>query len=239
MKNLKRVIVLFLTITSFSGVFALDKGINTLSEKEKKEGWHLLFNGKNLAGWQTYEGKKITGWKVIGGVLNNSGFADVKGGDIITKKKFKNFELLLEWKIAPKSNSGIFYHVDPKASKTMPETGPEYQFLDDKGWPDKLHDDQYSGANYAMNAPQNAVVKDINEWNQARIIVNGTHVEHYLNGIKVVDYNLWDNDWKARKEKGKWKDCPSYGMATEGNIGLQDHGGLTQFRNMKIRIIKD
>jgi hypothetical protein len=238
MRNFKRIIILFLTAISFSGVFAQNESINSLSEKEKKEGWHLLFNGKNLAGWETFEGKKITGWKVIDGVLNNSGFASGKGGDIITKGSFKNFELSLEWKIAPQSNSGIFFHVDPKAAESIPETGPEYQLLDDKGWPDKLHDDQYSGANYAMNAPQHAVVKDVNEWNQTRIVVNGTHVEHYLNGVKVVAYNLWDNDWRTRKEKSKWKDCPDYGMAAEGRIGLQDHGGLTQFRNI-IRKIND
>ena len=239
MENFKRIIILFLTATLFSGVFAQNVSINSLSEKEKKEGWQLLFNGKNLSGWETFEGKKITGWKVIDGVLNNSGFANVKGGDIITKDKFKNFELSLEWKVAPQSNSGIFYHVDPKAAESMAETGPEYQLIDDKGWPDKVHDDQYSGANYAMNAPQFAVVKDISEWNQTLIIVNETHVQHYLNGVKVVDYQLWDNDWKARKEKSKWKDCPNYGMARTGYIGLQDHGGLTQFRNIKIRNIND
>jgi hypothetical protein len=128
--------------------------------------------------------------------------------------------------------------VDQKAGKTMPESAPEYQLLDDKGWPDKLHDDQYTGANYAMNAPQNAAVKPVNEWNQTTIIVDGAHVQHFLNGVKVVDYQLWDADWLARKAKGKWKDYPAYGLAKKGNIGLQDHGGLTQFRNIKIKVIK-
>ena len=118
----------------------------------------------------------------------------------------------------------------------MPESAPEYQLLDDKGWPDKLNDDQYTGANYAMNAPQNAEVKPLNEWNHTTIIVDGAHVQHFLNGVKVVDYYLWDADWLARKTKGKWKDYPLYGLAKKGNIGLQDHGGLTQFRNMKIRV---
>lgn len=236
--NMKNLITIFLVIAAFGTVTAQSKSINTLTEKEKNEGWHLLFNGKNLAGWKTFQGRDITGWKVIDGVLNNSGVGSDHGGDIITREKFQNFELSVEWKIAPQSNSGIFYHVNEKIGTAIYESGPEYQLLDDKGWPEKLHDDQYSGANYGMHAPKNAVVKDISEWNETRIVVDGTHVQHFLNGVKVVDYHLWDADWKSRKEKGKWKDYPYYGMAKKGHIGLQDHGGLVQFRNMKIKVIK-
>lgn len=235
---MRKIFALMLGMAAFLTVVAQNDKINTLSEKEKKEGWQLLFNGKNLAGWRTFQGKEISGWKVIDGVLNNSGVGSDHGGDIITKVKFQNFELSLEWKIAPKSNSGIFYHVNEKIGTAIYESGPEYQLIDDKGWSDKLRDDQYSGANYGMHAPKNAVVKDLNEWNQTRIIVDGTHVQHYLNGVKVVDYYLWDNDWKLLKENGKWKDYPYYGMARKGQIGLQDHGGLAQFRNIKIKVIK-
>jgi len=237
---MKKLLVLFFAIIAFTTASAQNSKPNTLTKEEKKEGWQLLFKGKDLEGWEKYTGEKVTGWKVIDGVLNNSGSGSAadQGGDIVTKKKYANFELTLEWKIAPQSNSGIFYHVDQKAGKTMPESAPEYQLLDDKGWPDKLHDDQYTGANYAMNAPQNAAVKPVNEWNQTTIIVDGAHVQHFLNGVKVVDYQLWDADWLARKAKGKWKDYPAYGLAKKGNIGLQDHGGLTQFRNIKIKVIK-
>lgn len=235
---MKRLFVLILGIIVFITVAAQNEKINTLSEKEKKEGWRLLFNGKNIDGWRTFQGKEITGWKVVDGVLNNSGVGSDHGGDIITREKFQNFELSLEWKIAPQSNSGIFYHVNEKIGTAIYESGPEYQLIDDKGWPDKLRDDQYSGANYGMHAPKNAVVKELSEWNQTRIIVDGPHVLHYLNGVKVVDYELWNNDWKMLKEKGKWKDYPYYGMARKGQIGLQDHGGLAQFRNIKIKVIK-
>ena len=234
---MKRIALVFFFLTIFLTVWALIPPNNSLSEKEKMEGWQLLFNGKNLDGWKSFQGKEISGWKVIDGVLNNSGVGSDHGGDIVTKEKFQNFELSLEWKIASKSNSGIFYHVNEKIGNAIFESGPEYQLIDDKGWPEKLNDYQYSGANYGMHAPQNAVVKDISEWNQARIIVDGAHVQHYLNGIKVVDYYLWDDGWKALKEKGKWKDYPYYGMAKKGNIGLQDHGGLAQFRNIKIKVI--
>lgn len=225
-------------LIAFLSVSAQSSPCNYLSENEKREGWKLLFNGKNLDGWKTFQGKEISGWKVIDGVLNNSGIGSDHGGDIVTKEKFQNFELAIEWKIASKSNSGIFYHVNEKIGKAIYESGPEYQIIDDIGWPDKLHNDQYSGADYGMYAPQNATVKEIGDWNQTRIIVNGTHVQHYLNGVKVVDYQLWDTDWMSQKENGKWKDFPYYGMARKGNIGLQDHGGLAQFRSIKIKVIK-
>jgi hypothetical protein len=235
---MKKILFQFLILSTAFTVFSQNNKINTLSEKEKQEGWQLLFNGKNLDGWKTFQGKEITGWRVIDGVLNNSGVGSDHGGDIVTRNKYQNFELSLEWKIASQSNSGIFYHVNEKIGKAIYESGPEYQLLDDKGWPDKLHDDQYSGSNYGMHAPVKSAVKDVGEWNQARIVVDGTHVQHFLNGVKVVDYNLWDAEWNALKEKGKWKDYPYYGMAKKGNIGLQDHGGLAQFRNIKIKVIK-
>ena len=235
---MKKIVVFIIGFVIFLSATAQNEKINTLSEKEKKEGWRLLFNGKNLDGWRTFQGREITGWKVIDGVLNNSGVGSDHGGDIITREKFQNFELELDWKIAPQSNSGIFYHVNEKIGTAIYESGPEYQLIDDKGWPDKLRDDQYSGANYGMHAPKNAIVKDVNDWNQARIVVNGAHFQHYLNGVKVVDYYLWDDDWMQLKEKGKWKDYPYYGMALKGPIGLQDHGGLAQFRNIKIKVIK-
>ncbi|MDP2337257.1 MAG: DUF1080 domain-containing protein [Bacteroidota bacterium] len=235
---MKKILTLVIGLLFYLAVVAQNDRNNILLEKEKKEGWQLLFNGKNLDGWRMFQGKEITGWKVIDGVLNNSGVGSDHGGDIITRGKFQNFELSVEWKIAPRSNSGIFFHVNEKIGKAIYESGPEYQLLDDRGWPEKLHDYQYSGANYGMQAPMSAVVKDLNEWNQARIVVDGTHVQHYLNGVKVVDYNLWDIDWKTRKQNNKWKDYPYYGMAKKGHIGLQDHGGLAQFRNIKIKIIQ-
>lgn len=235
---MKFIMLVFSCLAISLSTFAQSSQINVLTEKEKNDGWRLLFNGKNLEGWKTFQGKEITGWKIIDGVLNNSGVGSDHGGDIVTRDKFQSFELSIEWKIAPQSNSGIFYRVNEKIGKAIYESGPEYQLIDDKGWPEKLHDNQYSGANYGMNAPQNAAVKSLSDWNQTKIILDGTHVQHFLNGVKVVDYNLGDSDWKTRKENGKWKDYPYYGMAKKGNIGLQDHGGLAQFRNIKIKIIK-
>jgi hypothetical protein len=119
------------------------------------------------------------------------------------------------------------------------ETGPEYQLIDDNSWPTQLKESQYSGANYDMHPPKNAKVVPPDEWNKTRLIVNGPHVEHWLNGKKVVEYELWSDEWHQLKANSKWKDKPHYGAAKNGHIGLQDHGGLTMFRNMKIRELEE
>ncbi len=208
---------------------------NTLSKKEKKEGWELLFDGISMAQWKTFNGGEVTGWKILNGEMHNSGEGSDHGGDIITKKQYENFELYLEWKVDSVSNSGIFFHVQEGITDAIYETGPEYQLIDDKGWPDKIENYQFSGANYGMHPPENAEVKPLDEWNSTRIIVNNPHVEHWLNGKKIVEYELWSDDWKIKKAASKWAETPHYGEAQNGHIGLQDHGGLTMFRNIKIR----
>jgi hypothetical protein len=213
--------------------------VKSLSEQEIEQGWELLFDGKSMDKWKTFNGGEVTGWKIVGNEMHNSGVGSDHGGDIITKKQYKNFELYLEWKVSPQSNSGIFIHVQEGLTDAIYESGPEYQLIDDKGWPEKLDASQYSGANYAMHAPENAEVKPIDEWNTTRIVVKNPHVEHWLNGKKVVEYDLWSDEWKARKAEGKWAEMPNYGEAKSGHVGLQDHGGLTMFRNIKIRKIND
>jgi hypothetical protein len=211
-------------------------GINTLTKEEKVAGWQLLFDGNTINGWRIFKNGEVTGWKIEEGILYNSGIGSDHGGDIVTKDIFKDFELYLEWKIDSASNSGIFYHVEEADSiSAIYESGPEYQLFDDVSYKGKVKSDQLSGANYGMNEPQNVKVKSLGQWNKTRIIIKGTHVEHWLNGIKVVDYELWSKDWWNRKNTGKWKDYPYYGMGKKGHIGLQDHGGLTCFRNIKIR----
>lgn len=209
--------------------------LNTLTNKEKQDGWELLFDGKSMENWKTFNGGEVTGWKIVDGELHNSGVGSDHGGDIITKKQFENFELVLEWKIAPASNSGVFFHVQEGITDAIYESGAEYQLMDDKGWPDPLDANQNSGANYAMHAPQNAKVKPLDEWNESRLVVKNPHVEHWLNGKKVLQYDLWSDEWHAAKAAGKWADTPHYGEAKKGHVGLQDHGGLTMFRNIKIR----
>jgi hypothetical protein len=207
---------------------------NKLSKEEKKAGWELLFNGEDLDGWKIFQGGEVKNWKVIDGVLENSGKGSDYAGDIITKEQFEDFELYLEWKITSKSNSGIFIRAKEGVAEKIYETAPEYQLIDDKGRLG-LTAAQYTGANYAMDKPVGAEVKPLDQWNTTRIVVNGSNVKHFLNGIMVVEYDFWTEEWKQNKSNSKWKNAPHYGMAKKGHIGIQDHGGLTKFRNIKIR----
>lgn len=232
-------IIIFATIILFLFTTSFAQEINTLSKQEKKDGWELLFNGEDLKGWKIFNGGKVQGWKVIDGILHNSGEGSDHGGDIITTKQFQDFELYLEWNISPLSNSGIFIHVQEKIVDRIYLSGPEYQLCDDIGVDKKRgtlrNKNQYTASGYAMYEAQNPQLKPISEWNTTRITVKGSHVEHWLNGQKTAEYELWSDDWYAQKENSKWKDKPHYGMAKKGHIGIQDHGGLTQFRNIKIR----
>lgn len=234
-KTLVKILIVFFVF----GISNLGKAQNKLTKKEKKEGWNLLFDGKTTNGWRNYGKQSISGWSVNDGILQNSGVGSDHGGDIISNDQFEDFELYFEWKIAKESNSGVFYRVNEIEGKAIYSSAPEFQLLDDVGWPDKLDDSQYSGANYAMNAPKNAKVKSIDKFNTSRIIVKDENVEHWLNGVKVVDYKLWTDTWKEHKGKSKWKDHPKYGTFIKGNIGFQDHGGTTMFKNIKIKDITD
>ncbi len=198
--------------------------------------WTNLFDGKTLAGWRTYQNKPADSWQTNDGVLSNKGNKDpnTKHADLITEKQYENFELSIEWKIAPQANSGILYMVTEEFPSSY-HSGPEYQLIDDKGYPGKLETWQITGANYAMDAPMLDATKPAGEWNLTVIIVNKGHVEHWLNGKKVVAYDLWTDAWKQHKETGKWKDVKGYGLSKKGHIALQDHGGEAWFKNIKIR----
>lgn len=209
----------------------------TVDKKQADTGWTTLFDGISLSGWRTYQNKKSDSWSVQDGSLHCIGSTEDKSdtrSDLITNDQFENFDLTIDWKISPKGNSGIMYMVKEKDS-TAYKTGPEYQVIDDKNFPEKLEDWQKTGANYAMNPAPAAAPNPVGEWNNTEIILNKGHVEHWLNGKKIVEYELWSDEWKANKAKGKWKDTPGYGMSKTGHIALQDHGSEAWFRNIKIR----
>lgn len=215
-----------------------DLTINTLTAEEEEQGWQLLFDGETLNGWHSFLEDTITGWTVEDGTLKALGMGGDIGGDIVSDDQFENFELSLEWKIAPEGNSGILYLVvEDTAYDAVYETGPEYQLLDDVGFPEQLSEMQLTGANYAMHVAQDSVkeLKPVGEWNTAGIIINNGHVEHWLNGKKVVEYELWSDEWKELVQAGKWADYPGYGSAKKGHLALQDHGNFVWFRNVKIK----
>ncbi|MGE0771553.1 MAG: DUF1080 domain-containing protein [Cyclobacteriaceae bacterium] len=208
---------------------------NQLTEAQKAEGWTLLFDGKSMDGWKFFKGRPANGWKVENGTLHcvAADSADERN-DIMTEKQYTNFELALEWKIANQGNSGIIYRATEEFDQPY-QSGPEYQLLDDVGYPGTWTEKNMTAANYDMHAPQNKNLKPVGEWNSTRILVNGNHVEHWLNGSKVVEYELQSEEWKKLKEGSKWKDATGYGMASSGHITLQDHGGEVWFRNIMIK----
>lgn len=212
-------------------------GDNSLTDAEQKDGYKLLFDGKTMDGWRTYKNKPADSWSVQNGILYCKGDSTNKSdmrADMITTGEFENFDLSVDYKISPKGNSGIIY----LATEEFPaayQSGPEYQIIDDKNFPEKLEDWQKSGANYAMNTASDAAPNAVGEWNTARIVKNKNHVEHWLNGKKVVEYELGSDDWKKKKAEGKWKDTPGYGLATKGHFALQDHGSEAWFKNIKVK----
>jgi 3-keto-disaccharide hydrolase len=206
---------------------------NVLTEKEKKEGWKLLFDGKTTQGWRSYKNKDVDSWKVANGELYC--IKEAKNhADLITLDKYKNFDLTFDWKVDKGSNSGLIYRANEDHDASY-KSGPEYQLMDDNGFAGKLKESQRSGADYDMHAPLKFLSKPAGEFNSSRIFVKDAHVEHWLNGEKVVDFELWTPEWSGLKEKSKWKDEKEYGMVKEGYIVLQDHGGGISFKNVKIR----
>ncbi|MDQ6610584.1 MAG: DUF1080 domain-containing protein [Bacteroidota bacterium] len=215
--------------------------LSACSESKKTttttSGYTPLFDGKTLTGWRTYQNKPADSWMVKDGYLYCKGSTADKSdrrADLITVNSFKNFDLSVDWKISPQGNSGILYMVTEEYP-TSYLSGPEYQLIDDVNFPEKLEDWQKTAANYAMHTAPAAHPKPAGKWNHTRIIVNNGHVEHWLNGEKVVDYQLWTDDWKKRKKEGKWKDAPGYGMSATGHIALQDHGSEVWFKNIGIK----
>lgn len=198
-----------------------------------------LFDGTTLKGWHAFnKSGKITNWKIEDNALVCLGAAEGDtGGDIVTDEEYENFEFSWEWKIEPGGNSGVMYHVIEAPKYKAPyETGPEYQMIDDDGYPVKLEDWQKTGADYAMNLTnEKKKLKPVGEWNSSKIIYNNGHVEHWLNGEKIVEFQSGDEKWMKQKHEGKWKDYPDYGMAKKGRIALQDHGKKAYFRNITIK----
>jgi len=233
-KTLQLVLAVVVTTALLSFYSNQKSEDNTLTKKEKKAGWVLLFDGKTMNGWKTYKGVEQEGWTIANGELFCKEEGVKKRADLITAEMYENYELVFDWKISPKHNSGLVYRCTEENGASY-ESGPEYQLIDDVGYPSKLSDKQLSGANYDMNPPASKLVKPVGEFNQGKIVVNKAHVEHWLNGVKVVEYELWSPEWEKTKAGSKWRDVKTYGMSKTGYIALQDHGGGVSFKNIKLR----
>lgn len=226
---------------------------NQLTEREIREGWQLLWDGKTTNGWRSARAESFPekGWKIEEGILKvvaSGGGESAFGGDIITRKKYKNFILEVDFKITPGANSGIKYFVDPELNKGKGSAiGCEFQILDDELHPDanlgaagnrtlaSLYDLIPADARFYAPHEQKKRVNKYG-WNRARIVVQGNHVEHYLNGIKVVAYQRRTQMWRALVVRSKYVVWPNFGELEQGNILLQDHGDEVWFKNIKIKV---
>jgi hypothetical protein len=217
---------------------AVQQGISssstpTLTAEERAAGWRPLVEGSSLAGWHAYHGTGTpTGWRATDGVVTRVG----GGGDLVTDELFTNFEFALDWKVPPGGNSGIIYRIGDVGEATY-VTGPEYQVLDDARHPDGQNPLRSAGAVYDLYPTPRGIVKPAGEWNAARLVVNGNHVEHWLNGVRVAQYELGSPEWTEKVAKSKFKGWPTYGRSPSGRIGLQDHGDTVSFRNIRIKVL--
>jgi hypothetical protein len=241
-----RVIVSILGLAIGAGVAlrAQAPQVNTLTAAEKKAGWVLLFNGVNFDGWRQCNGTAMpANWTIDDHAMKVFTAPDKKpgqgsGGDILyASKKFKNFELSVDWKTEKAGNSGIFYYVREVPGKPIYYAAPEVQVLDNVDATDNKLPNHLAGSLYDMVAADPKSVKPAGEWNTIVIRVKDGKVTHTQNGMKVCEYTLWTPEWDKMVENSKFKTFPGFteGIAHEGYIGLQDHGYGIWFRNVKVR----
>jgi hypothetical protein len=196
-------------------------------------GWYYFIKGNTVTGLRGWTHPGLPGWTVHDGVLSKSGPVD----DLESTRPYKDFDLELEWNIGREGNSGIFYRATHEYDEIY-WTGPEYQLVDDANTEDGKSRLTAAGSVYAVYPSPAGVIHPYGHWNEARIIVRGSHVEYFANGRKIVDYHFGSADWKKRVAASKFKAYPGYGRAPEGLIGLQgNHPGSVEIRNMRIRVL--
>ena len=239
---MKKTLIVF-TAFALLGSTAMAQTPNTLTKKEKKEGWKLLFDGKTTKGWHTYLKDTVgSKWQVVDGTLRfNENGPRSGGGDIVTNEAYENYELNLEWKVRKGSNSGIIFDIqeDPKYSATY-ATGPEMQVLDNIDAEDNKKPNHLAGCLYDMSGDA-SVSKPVpvGEWNKVRLIQDKGHLTFFLNGIKTFEGQIGSEEWKTLIANSKFKDkyFADFAKVAKGKIALQEHPGSTQWRNIKIKTL--
>lgn len=227
------------SLAAVAGSMLLGAATVTLATRAEAQGapasgWKTLFDGRSMDAWRGFRSATVPdGWHVMDGAMAKMGAT----GDIVTREQFANFELELEWKIAEGGNSGILYRGSERERRIW-LTAPEYQLLDDAKAPDAKSRLTSAGAAYAIYPAPAGVVRPAGEWNTTRIVANGAHVEHWLNGRKLLEYELWSPDWEAKVKASKFATARGYGREKSGHIAIQgDHEGSLAVRNVRIKVL--
>jgi hypothetical protein len=222
---------------------------NTLTDAERAAGWRLLFDGRTLTGWRGLGRDSVptAHWVVVDGAIKKIASGDiprrpdgqpVAGGDLMSEATFSDFELAWEWKVTPGANSGVKYNVSQELSLTLGQAaiGFEYQILDDDRHPDGNLASHRTGALYDLVAPnERKQLRRVGEWNRARVVLRGSHGEHWLNGEKVVEFDLGTARMDSALTASKYHPIPWFALRRAAHIVLQDHGDEVYFRNIKVR----
>ena len=207
----------------------------TLTADQRAAGWRPLFDGTSTAAWRGYKTSTMpAGWHIVDGVLTKTGSVE----DIVTKDQFGNFQLALDWKLSPGGNAGVFYRGTEEYDHIY-WSAPEYQLLDDAGHPDGKSRLTSAGSDYALYPSPAGVVKPADQWNSTLIVANGNTIQHWLNGQKLLEYEIGSADWLEKVKASKFAAYPNYGKAARGYIAIQgDHDGTLSIRNVRIRELK-
>lgn len=210
-----------------------DSDSTRLTAEQRAAGWRSLFDGKTLSGWRAYQEQSLPpSWRTVDGQLIK------ENKDIVTVDQFGDFELAFDWKLSKGGNAGVFYRATEEYDKIY-WSAPEYQLLDDANHDDGKNRLTAAGAAYGLYPAPAGIVKPADQWNSSLIVVRGNHVEHWLNGQKLLQYALGSPDWEAKVKASKFVDYPNYGRASKGYIGLQgDHDGKATLRNIRIKELK-
>jgi hypothetical protein len=203
-------------------------------EGAQTTGWRMLFDGTSMQAWRGFKSDAVpAGWRIAGGVLSKDGAVP----DIISRDQFGDFELELDWRIGEAGNSGLFYRGTEEYDRIY-WSAPEYQLLDDVKGADNKTRLTCAGAAYALYPSPAGHLKPVGGWNQARIVARGPHIEHWLNGVKLLEFEQGSADWKAKVASSKFKDWPNFGKSMRGHLAIQgDHAGALGFRNIRIRLL--
>jgi Domain of Unknown Function (DUF1080) len=221
----------------------LSSTLNALTDAEARQGWKLLFDGKRIAGWHTYGKESNDGtWDVQDNALHVAGGQSNPGGskDLVSDEVYGDFDLKLEWKIAPGGNSGVIFYVQEGTGSSPSSTGLEMQILDDLGNPNGQQAKRRAGDLYDLIACSKTIVKQPGEWNQIEIYSRGGELKLYQNGMEVLAATLWDDNWKtliANSDLRELSVAPGFGNFRRGKIDLQNHGQEVWFRNIKIKTL--